>query len=343
MFGIIGNFGFHKGQIDGQTLKTRVFHEIVAKIENSQVKFVDTSIIKARPLRILISIFRLFKEQKIIFILPGKLGLRFLLPFYNFLARKYNCRIYYIVIGGWLYKMAVKNKRIGQGLSKLNGIYVETEQMYYDLMSFGLRNVHTLSNFRNFPLEIPENSIENNNPFRCLFLSRVIKEKGIELAIDAIKQLRNQGLNIVLDVYGPIKRKYKNKLLSYTGNMEGINFKGILKPDDPSFYRVIAQYHLIVFPTYYEGEGMSGIILDGFISGVPTITSDWKYNHLVIDDQRNGIILRENTPHHLAQEIKRLYHNRNRLKLLKEGCLNVRDKYNARVLIRDLLEQIRTV
>lgn len=342
MFGVIGNFGFHKGQIDGQTLKTRVFHEVISKIENENIEYVDTSTIKVKPLKVLISIFRLFKKHKIIFILPGKLGLRFLLPYYIFLAKKYNTKIFYIVIGGWLYKMAIKNRRIGQGLFKLNGIYVETEQMYYDLMSFGLRNVHTLSNFRDFPLDIPENSIEKENPFRCLFLSRVVKEKGIEITIDAIKKLRNQGKNIVLDIYGPIKKKYKHKLLDYTDDIDCINFNGILKPDDPLFYSVIAKYHIIVFPTYYEGEGMSGTILDGYISGVPTISSDWKYNHLVIKDKENGVILKENTSEELAKEIERLYNNRDELKRLKEGCCEVRKNYNARILIKKLLEQVKS-
>ncbi|SRR6056297_2227541 len=342
MYGVIGNFGFYKGQIDGQTLKTRVFHEVISKIENENIEYVDTSTIKAKPLKVLVSIFRLFKRHENIFILPGKLGLRFLLPYYNFLARKYNKRIFYIVIGGWLYKMAIKNSRIGQGLFKLNGIYVETDQMYYDLMSFGLRNVHTLSNFRDFPLDIAENSIENKDPFRCLFLSRVVKEKGIEITIDSIKKLRKQGKNIELDVYGPINKNYKSKLLKYTEDTRGINFKGILKPDDPHFYSIIAKYHIIVFPTYYEGEGMSGTILDGYISGVPTITSDWKYNHLVIEDRGNGIILKENTSEELANEIQQLYENRDELKKLKEGCYKVRKNYNAKILLNKLLEQVKS-
>ncbi|MFW5982906.1 MAG: glycosyltransferase family 4 protein [bacterium] len=342
MYGVIGNFGFHTGQIDGQTIKTRVFYEMISEITEHEVNYVDTSTIKSKPLYVLRLIFQLFKQHEIIFILPADRGLKYLLPIYNFLAKRRNSGIYYIVIGGWLYDIASQSNRIKKGLFKLKGIYVQTDQMYNDLISLGLKNVHILPNFRKFCHDIPENSNEYQLPFKCLFLSRVIKEKGIEIAIDTIKRLREQGLDVIMDVYGPIKKEYKKKLFNLVSREDQITFKGLIKPDSHKFYKVVANYHIVLFPTFYKGEGMPGTIIDGFISGVPTIASDWKYNRLVLDHQKNGIILKNNTPKELAKEINMLYNNRDELKKLKEGCYKVRESYNARKLLEKLLEEIKS-
>lgn len=44
----------------------------------------------------------------------------------------------------------------------------------------------------------------------------------------------------------------------------------------------------MVIPTYYQGEGFPGTILDSYIFGVPVIVSKCKYNSEMIKEGKTG-------------------------------------------------------
>ncbi len=45
---------------------------------------------------------------------------------------------------------------------------------------------------------------------------------------------------------------------------------------------VLKHYFVLLFPTYYEGEGFAGTLLDAYSAGVPVIATDWKYNRELV-------------------------------------------------------------
>lgn len=53
---------------------------------------------------------------------------------------------------------------------------------------------------------------------------------------------------------------------------------------------VLKNYDALLFPTYYEGEGFAGTIIDAFAAGLPVIASDWKYNSEIIKQGITGVI-----------------------------------------------------
>lgn len=112
-----------------------------------------------------------------------------------------------------------------------------------------------------------------------------MEEKGIGDAIIAKRHV-NELLGkkvFLLDIYGPIVKEYE-ETFSRLNEMfpEHINYCGVVSSGMPA--DVFKQYFLLLFPTYYQGEGFAGTILDAYAAGVPIVASDWHYNSEIVND-----------------------------------------------------------
>ena len=119
----------------------------------------------------------------------------------------------------------------------------------------------------------------------CTF-SRVMKEKGIEDVVNAVKTVNDHFGRTVytLDIYGQVdsaQTEWFNELKSIFSSY--IKY-GELVPFDKSV-EVLKNYFALLFPTYYEGEGFAGTLLDAMAAGVPVIASDWRYNTEIVNEK----------------------------------------------------------
>jgi glycosyltransferase involved in cell wall biosynthesis len=104
-----------------------------------------------------------------------------------------------------------------------------------------------------------------------LFLSRMEKEKGIYIALDAFKQFLSTypGKDVCFVVAGdgpelPLVRKYVSE-----HNIPHIKFTGYVR--DQQKKDVLLSSHIMLFPTYY-GEGLPVCILEAMLYGMPIIS-----------------------------------------------------------------------
>ena len=110
--------------------------------------------------------------------------------------------------------------------------------------------------------DYPSNSI-----FRFLFVGRVMKEKGIDELLLAMKMLSNNGEKCILDVVGPFEENYRDQLKQY--EQEGwLKYHGYQKDVRP-FYK---ECDCFVLPSYHEG--MANTNLEAAACGRPIITSN---------------------------------------------------------------------
>lgn len=125
----------------------------------------------------------------------------------------------------------------------------------------------------------------NLYPLKLCTFSRVMREKGIEDAVNVVETVnRELGLTVfTLDIYGQVDSvqiewfdELQSKFPSY------IRYAGLV-PFDKSV-DVLKEYFALLFPTYYEGEGFAGTLIDAFSAGVPVIASDWKYNTEIVNE-----------------------------------------------------------
>ncbi|EJD6083074.1 glycosyltransferase family 4 protein [Providencia alcalifaciens] len=310
----IGNFGGGT-QLDGQTIKTTCFYHLLIETETiSKIKKIDIHNYRLHNyIFLFISLAFIVPFTSNIFIGLGNKGMKVLAPYLIFLCRIYRKRISYYVIGGWLFDFLDENKELIKKFKRFQYILVELPSMVTNGKNIGLDNLVHFPNFREAPTQ-PLHNIRNSNKERLklVFFSRVIKEKGIFNAIDAVNDLILSGYDITLDIYGPcFIPDIENIILAYPN----INYHGKLRPEEIN--NIISLYDTMLFPTFYSGEGYPGAIIDAFMSHVPVIASDWKYNSEIITHNSDGLLFNLNLKDSLKNCILTLYNDNELLSRMK--------------------------
>lgn len=337
---IIGHFGFGENLLNGQTIKTKIVTmELEKQLGNFQVIKIDThGGIKMLPL-IMINVIKAFKISENIIILPAHNGIKIFVPLCNFMNIFYKRKLHYVVIGGWLNKFLNTHKYLEKKLKRFNGIYVETNGMKKNLIDKGFVNIYVMPNFKNIKiLNINELFYNNEEPFHLCTFSRVMKEKGIEEAIEAVKKI-NLKYNrevFTLDIYGQIENNQVDWFNDIKSNFpEYVNYKGLIAYDKST--EVLKKYRGLLFLTYYEGEGFAGTLLDAMAAGVPVIATDWKYNKEIINEN-NGIIVPLNN---LSEVLKSLeICMSENWQGLKINCITEAEKYLPKTAINILIDNL---
>lgn len=345
MIGICGNYGSVQNPNNGQTVKTRVISdELIKRLGRELIRTVDSSNWRRAPISLLIRCHKLIKECDDIIIMPARNGVRLFIPLFLFLNIFYKRRLHYVVIGGWLPAFLKSRNLLKKWISRYNNVYVETHSMVSALNEQWLNNVKQLPNFK--PLEIiskEELVYTFEPPFKVCTFSRVSKEKGIEDAITAIKRV-NDSLGYIafeLDIYGQVDEDYKNEFDALREKFpEYITYKGVVEYNESVKY--LKQYFALLFPTYYEGEGFAGTILDAYSAGVPVIATDWKYNCEITKHKEDGLIYKRETANALENILTSVLKQPSIINDMKENCLNRAKEYTPDKVVSKLLKDLTT-
>lgn len=289
---VIGHFGFGQSLLNGQTIKTKI---ITAEIERCCGK---TNVIRldlaggAKKIPgLLIKIPKALSECDNIAIFPVENGLRFLTPVLNFWNLFFKKKIHYIVIGGWLPGFVSDKYLLKKGVKSFDGIYVETNTMKKALEEQGFTNIFVMPNCK--PLKIlSENELvyPEGIPYKLCTFSRVMKEKGIETAVYAIRNVNRQmGYTAYsLDIYGQIDANQTEWFADLQSRFpDYIHYGGCVDADKS--VEVLRDYFALLFPTHFYTEGIPGTIVDAYAAGVPVISARWESFADVIDDGKTGI------------------------------------------------------
>jgi glycosyltransferase involved in cell wall biosynthesis len=342
--GICGHFGEGKQLLNGQTIKTKmVTNELEKQLGEDSVKYIDTHNWRKKIILLLLNCYRLLKTSENIIIMPAQNGVKVFIPLFLFLNIIRNRKIHYVVIGGWLPDFIKDNKMYKWLLSKIDCIYVETNSMVVSLNELGLKNVYYLPNFKQLKiLTTSELVFHDKGPYNLCTFSRVAKEKGIEDAIDAVKKVNSQLGTIVytLDIYGQIAPDYKERFNEIQKNLpDFIKYKGMI--DFDKSVDTLKNYFALVFPTYYQGEGFAGTVIDAYASGIPVIATNWKYNNEVIKNNRTGLLYNYKTPEKLSKLLLEINKDSNLIHSMKIACINEANKYSSNEVIKLIINQLK--
>ena len=187
----------------GQPVKVKTMIKMLSNHYGEEnIKKVNTAGWKKHPIRMLIGCFILAQECKCIIILPAHNGLKVLLSLFLHLKKVYHFELFYSVIGGWLVSKAAENPYLISKLKQVDGIWVETRKMQGELRSLGIENTEVIPNVK-YLNGVTKSCVKaDSSVLLCCTFCRIIKEKGIEDAIQAVRNVNEQGeYQATLDIY----------------------------------------------------------------------------------------------------------------------------------------------
>lgn len=203
-------------------------------------------------------------------------------------------------------------------------------------------NVNTIKHM--FMLSpVPYNGdIPESEPLPLCTFSRVMREKGIEDAVHAVKAVNEHlGRTIyTLDIYGQVDSSQMEWFDDLISNFPSYVKYGGLVPYDKSV-EVLKDYFALLFPTYYEGEGFAGTLIDALAAGVPVIASDWRYNPEIVEDGMTGKIYKVQNELSLRESLKWAYQNQDLWNSMKSNCIKLAYQYLPEKAIEILANQIK--
>lgn len=243
--------------------------------------------------------------------------------------------VIYWIIGGSIADWIKEGKVKTEPFKLVDYFLVEGKKMQKTFAEAGFNNTIYVPNFKCIDY-LPEKRRGNRNETRFVFLSRIIPEKGCNTIIEAVKRLNDRYSDrFIVDFYGPFEAEYESsfrKAISAVGN---ISYKGFIDLRNQKNYDKLAEYDVMLFPTYWHGEGFPGIIIDAFVSGLPVIATDWSLNADIIEDGRTGIILKENSVECLVQAMVDIIENPTMVESMSVACQNAAMNYDIKNVVSD--------
>lgn len=183
-------------------------------------------------------------------------------------------------------------------------------------------------------------SFKRNEKFTFLLISRLITDKGILEYIDAVKQLRAEGLEARFQVLGAIdpehKRGIKREVIQEWINSGIIEYLGTTK--DVRHFIELAD--CVVLPSYREGTPRT--LLEAASSSKPIVATNVPGCTQVVEDKINGLLCKLKDSGDLAAKMRTMANfDDNTLKLMgTNGRKKMEAEYDESIVIDKYLHTL---
>ena len=208
--------------------------------------------------------------------------------------------------------------------SKVDYLFLETKYLV-NFFSKINKNTYWFPNVRN-RLLTPQLPRKFNKKF--VFISHVIREKGIEEIVEAVQQLDD---SYTVDIYGPLLQGHYNK-----ENFENrkVRYKGALPSD--RVLSTLNQYDVVLLPSYKEGY--PGIVIEAYSLGMPVITTNLPSISEIIDDYETGILVNPKNVVELKSAIE--YFNEDNYRIMSDKAYRKFDNFKSDLITKEFIKII---
>ena len=171
---------------------------------------------------------------------------------------------------------------------KSNAVLLETKESVEFFAPLAHHRVVWYPNSRH----LAETSRKNNKKTarNLVFVGQIKTDKGVDLLIDVARDIPD----IRVDFFGPFSEEMDEHVFS----ANNVRYLGVLEPS--IVQSKLRQYDALVMPTFYDGEGYPGVILEAFAAGLPVVTTRWRCITEIVDETcgvlvapKDGIALKQ--------------------------------------------------
>ena len=180
--------------------------------------------------------------------------------------------------------------------------------------------------------------LEKKDEIKILFLSNLIKSKGILDFIESLDMLNKKKLSFKAIIVGgeaDLSLKDLQDIINNKSLMEKIKYIGPKYDDEKS--NVIANSDVLVFPTKMQHETFGIINLEAMQFSKPIISTNIAAIPEIIDNGKTGFIVEKNSPKQIAEKLEILIKNPElRVNMGKAGRRKYEEKYTLHAFEKNM-------
>jgi len=183
-------------------------------------------------------------------------------------------------------------------------------------------------------MEMPD-----SEPIRFLFVSRILKEKGIEEYLEAAKQIKKEYPNTEFWILGKCEDEYE-AILQETQRDGVIRYFGMQK----DVRQYLKDVHCLIHPSFYP-EGMSNVCLEAAACGRAVITTDHTGCRETVEHAKTGYIVEKKNVLQLVNAIERfiLLSKEDKCTMGKKGREKVECEFDRKKVTDSYIDTIHTI
>jgi glycosyltransferase involved in cell wall biosynthesis len=208
-------------------------------------------------------------------------------------------------------------------------------------------NIRVIPNFyRESRLKITLERREKFGTVNLLFLSSIVKTKGILELIYAVKKLRSMGKDVHLNICGEFlsdeemtAHELEQQFIELIGQDQSISYLGLV--DRETKDEVFLKSDIFVLPTYYSSEAVPLSIIEAMASGCAIITTKFRYLPNIVLPLINGHLVKTRSVADLVKKLLWLIDDDDALaKISKYNMSSARSLYSEKRYRQNIKEFI---
>ena len=182
--------------------------------------------------------------------------------------------------------------------------------------------------------DMPAVQMEEKPCRRLLFLGQLRREKGLKEIAETARALP---AHFSITIAGPVVDPSVSNLLSSSS----LRYVGEVAPRDVP--RLLAEHDLLLYPSYHEGEGYPGVVIEAMQCGVPVIAARWRSLPELVRDGENGLLTKPGSASELTAAVTRIANDPGLYARLSEGARRTGDELRTPRILAELEQMLAQI
>lgn len=196
------------------------------------------------------------------------------------------------------------------------------------------KRIHVLFNFAEGYLVDAENE-KDFSGMRIVYLSSLMKEKGIFILLEALLELEKRKINYQARIAGNMDPKSKEAILAVMGKLKNTVYLGTVEGTEKK--RLLQWSNVFVLPTFYKMEGQPISIIEAMATGNLIVSSRLEGIMDLMRHKEQGFFLKDNSTENLVETL--IFIDKN-MDLTQKIALNNKDYFLKDFTLSRFREQL---
>jgi glycosyltransferase involved in cell wall biosynthesis len=188
-----------------------------------------------------------------------------------------------------------------------------------------------------------DKSIAPDGKFRFLFISRLVKDKGIGEYVEAARKLKEKNSHIICQVLGPLWKQNLRANTVTEEELQGWIDSGVIEylGETKDVRQFIADADCVVLPSYREGT--SNVLLESASMARPIVTTNTTGCREIVDEGITGYLCEVKDAEGLAAQMYKVFalSEEERRTMGAKGREKVMREYDKRIVVGAYLSEIK--